>query len=219
MAKETSRTMIAIVAVLALVIGVGGTWAFMSNQQAEEASLTRTTDFDGAFATFQPLQEVTGYNDLTVTEQSLNSSGDVDDGNVVASFNVNNTDGQVLRFAYGIDVNGPMESVDVEGTVASDTVDSAFDVRTAKVIPDEDDEISIDDAQPVQEFNVDSNDEFDGTINGLKEGEYAYVMEVRGVDTSQISTDDDLYTQDFDAQTDADSDEAEEMHVTLDNAQ
>jgi len=109
-----------------------------------------------------------------------------------------------------------MEEIDAE--VMNEGVESALDVQSVRMVEDEDDENSIDEAPVVREFSVDSDDEVDGTVSNVQEGEYAFVIEVRGTDTSTISTDQDLYTVELDANTDADSDEAEEMSVTIDNA-
>lgn len=197
--------------VVAALIGAGAVYAYTGGGQPADVA---DVDYDGAFAAVQPIQELTGYNDLSVTQQDLNSTGLVDDGNIVTTFNVNESNGEVLRFAFGFDVDGPMEEVDVEMTSA---VDSAFDVRSARIVADENDDVSIDEAASVTEFAVDDNDEVDGTVSNLPEGDYLYVLEVRGIDTGTVSAGADMYTVDFDATTDADSDEAEELHLTIDN--
>ena len=210
---------LSIIAVIgALVVGIGGTAWYMQGQQAEQASLVgQETDFDGAFVQVQPLQEINGYNDLTVNTQALNdSTTTVADSNIVTKYNINESDGDSLRFAAGFEVDGPMQAVDVE--VVNEGVDTNLDITDVKVVPDEDDEANIASVTPTAQFTADSDDEVDSTINGLAEGEYAFVLEVRGTDTAGISTDDDLYTVNMDADTDADSDEAEEMHFTIDNA-
>lgn len=194
---------------------VGGAFWTLTQDQQQEASVIQ--DFDGYFATYQPIQEVSGYNDLSVTQQALNESGQVDDANAVTKFNINSSDGDTIRWAFGLEVDGPMEAVDAE--VVNEGVEGNLDLMEAKIIPDEDDEISIAEATPVATFNIDSDDEVDQTIQGLEDGDYAVVLEARGTDTSGISTDQDLYTVNMDAETDADSDEAEEVHVTIDNAQ
>lgn len=213
---DSNRTLMIVAGVAMLLVGAGIGFAYQSSQQ--QASLVdQGVDYDGAFATVQPLQEINGYNDLSVTAQTLNDTDTtVDDGNIVTKYNINNSDGDTLRFAAGFEVDGPMESVDVE--VVNEGVDTNLDVTDVKVVPDEDDEANIASVAPTAQFTADSDDEVDSTINGLEEGEYAFVLEVRGTDTSGITTDQDLYTVNMDAQTDADSDEAEEMHFTIDNA-
>lgn len=216
---EKFGTLPVIAVVAALLIGAGGTAWWMSGQDADTASTVDSTpDFDGHIATYQPIQELTGYNDLTVTEQSLNSTGTVDDGNVVTSFNINNSDGDTLRFAYGFELDGAMEDVDFELT--NEGVDSNLDIKEAYLMADEDDENDLsDETAIVQEFNADDSDEIDETVTSVDDGDYAVVLEVRGTDTSGISTDQDLYTWDVDGQGDADSDETESVSVTIDNAQ
>lgn len=212
-----NTTMYAVIGVAALLVGAGGSAYWMSGQQAEPASVTQTTEFDGDIATFQPIQELTGYNDLTVTEQNINSSGTVDDGNVVTSFNINNSDGDTLRLAYGAEFDGAMEQVDFELT--NEGVDSNLDIKEAYLAKDSNDEKSLaDESAIVQEFNADSSDEIDATVNAVQDGDYAVVLEVRGTDTSGISTDQDLYTWEIDGSGDSDSDESESLEVTLDNA-
>jgi hypothetical protein len=214
--KGLSNSVVAIVVAAALIVGAGIAGYFFTQQQAQ-VQPTQPTDFDGSFATYQPLQEVTGYNDLSVTAESLSDTNTVvDDGNAVAKYNLNTSDGQNIRFAFGVEIDGPMEEIDAQ--VTNEGVESALDVQSVRMVEDEDDENSIDEAPVVREFSVDSDDEVDGTVSNVQEGEYAFVIEVRGTDTSTISTDQDLYTVELDANTDADSDEAEEMSVTIDNA-
>lgn len=215
MKKGALDSLTIILVVAGVIVGIGATSVYMSDSQ-DTGAVTQDVDYDGAFEAFQPLQEIAGYNDLSVTAQTLNSTGMVDDASLVSSFNVNESDGQVIRYAFGFDVDGPMESVDVE--VLNNGVSDNFDVRSVKIIADEDDEQNIDDVTPVKEFIVDSDDEVDGTITGLEDGEYAFVLETRGVDTAAITGDQDLYTVEMEADTDADSDEAEDLYATIDNA-
>lgn len=210
---------VATVLVIAVAFGAGAMFApglLGDDTPEEQASITG--DFDGDFQTFQPIQELTGYNDLSVTEQTLNSTGEVDDANVHTKFDINESNGDVLRFAYGFELGGPVEAMDVE--MVNEGVDSNLDVREVKIVRDEDDETSLDEARSVAQIEVDDSDEVDQEIaRSLEGGDYAVVMEVRGIDTNPINNDQDLYTLNLDADTDADSDEAEEMHVTIDNAQ
>lgn len=206
--------------ILIALVALAGVGLFATQFTGQTAStVQQPTEYDGGFAAFQPVQELTGYNDLSVTMEELNSSNTVvDDSNVVTKYNINASNGQTLRFAYGIDVSGPMQSVDVQLTPKADTA-SALDITGARLVRDSNDDNTLADAPTVATFTADSDEEIDATVNGLQEGDYAFVLETRGTATGTIETDQDLYTITMDAQTDAGSDEAEEMEVTIDNAQ
>lgn len=205
-------------AMVVIAIAVLGVVAIGASQfQTQQASTVEPTDYDGGFDTYQAVQELTGYNDLSVTAESLNESNTVvDDANAVTKYNVNESNGDTLRYAFGIEVSGPMESVDVEIVPQATTADQ-FDVVNAKLVQDESDDNSFDSAPVAAQFSADADDEVDATVNGLEGGEYALVLETRGTSTNSVSLDQDLYSITMDADTDADSDEAEELSVTIDN--
>lgn len=203
--------------VIAVVIAVaGGLVANMAGINDEEPQTGDITAVgDGDFETFQPIQELTGYNDLDVTEQALNATGQVDDGNVVTSFNVNSTNGETLRFAFGLEVSDSVSDVDVEVAPSSQTIADGMDVRSVEIVRDNDDERDLGDASVVSSLSADSDDEVDATVRELTDGDYAVVMEVRSTDVASLTGGEDLY----DISLEGSGDENEDVYVTLDNAQ
>ena len=202
--------------VIAIVIAIAGglSMNYITGLDAEEPTTGDITAVgDGDFETFQPIQELTGYNDLTVTEQALNATGQVDDGNVVTSFNVSSTDGDTLRFAFGLEVSDSVSDVDVEVAPSSQSIADAMDVRSVEIVRDNDDERNLGDASVVSSLSADSDDEVDATVRELTDGDYAVVMEVRSTDVSGIGSDADLY----DIALEGSGDEYEDVYVTIDN--
>lgn len=214
-----NKALLAVIGVAGILVGAGIVTVMQDRQVETASTFGPDTDFDGAFAKFQPVQELGGYNDLTVTAQELNDTSTVvDDANVVSSFNVNTSDGERVRYAHGIDISGPMQSIDVEVTPQADTA-SAFDVVDVRLVNDDDDELALDSPESlVQQFEANNDDEVDATVSNIESGDYAFVLEIRGTNTSAVEADQDMYTIEMDADTDADSDEAEEYSVTIDNA-
>lgn len=214
--KRKGLTTVQLVAIIAAIaVAAFAVYASVSASVTDEDEV----DYDGSFTQIQTIQELGGYNYLDVTTETLNSSNAiVDDGNVVTSFNVNDSDGDELRFAAGFDLDGPVADLDVQLT--NEGVVDNLDVTSAYIIQDEDDDLSLDsDEAIVREFTADSDDEFDQTVASLDEGEYAVVLNVKGVDTSGITTDQDLYTINMDAgEAEDDEDGSDSMEFTIDNA-
>lgn len=204
--------------VIAIVIAVAGGLTMnyvgvLDAQEPTEGDITAVGD--GDFETFQPIQELTGYNDLDVTEQALNASGQVDDGNVVTSFNVNSTNGETLRLAFGLEVDDSVSDINVEVAPSSQAIADGMDVRGVEIVRDNDDERDLGDASVVSSLSADSDDEVDATVRELTDGDYAVVMEVRSTDVASLTGGEDLY----DIALEGSGDEYEDVYVTLDNAQ
>lgn len=172
------------------------------------------TQVDGEFDTFQPLQELST-TDLDLTEQTVNESGQIDDSNVVASYDVNTTVGSTQTYAAGVEVDGVggLNNVDVEMNVPT-AVDSDIDLRKAYVVRDVEDN-SVEERAATHSFNVEDQEEVDSRITNLADGEYAVVAEMKPVNAG-ISNDADLLEVDLEGDTDADN---EELHYVVDNAQ
>lgn len=172
------------------------------------------TQVDGEFDTFQPLQELST-TDLDLTEQTVNESGQIDDSNVVASYDVNTTVGSTQTYAAGVEVDGVggLNNVDVEMNVPT-AVDSDIDLRKAYVVRDVEDN-SVEETAATHSFNVEDQEEVDSRITNLADGEYAVVAEMKPVNAG-ISNDADLLEVDLEGDTDADN---EELHYVVDNAQ
>lgn len=210
--KGTSASVV-LLAIVAIV-GLSGTAYFLgqgSTAPSEEV------EYDGQFNQLQDVQELTGYNDLSVSTINLN------DTSTAATFttknNVNDTNGETSRFVYGIDVDGAINDVDVESSLPSARTGDEFVVQEVKLVRDDDDDVSISEARAIETFSPDSNGEFDTNIGAVEDGEYAFVFEVKGSNADSLSGGEDLYTIEWDAgEAESDEDGSDEVQVTIQNA-
>lgn len=203
-------TDIVIVAVL-LIAAVAVTAVVMQGQTAGDE-----TEYDGQFNQLQPVQELTGYNDLTVSTVNLNESNTA--ATFVTDTNLNTTNGDTSRLVYGVNIDGAINDVDVEQTNA--LTGDEFNIESVKLVRDDDDDVSISEAQPVATFRPDNNGEYDREgIGPIEDGDYAFVLVLQGSNADSLSGGEDLYTIEWDAsEAESDSDGSDEVRVTLQNA-
>lgn len=211
---DDKLTVTNLVLAIALVAagGLAGNY-FMENDVETPETQSVVGDDDGNFEAVQPVQELMGFNDLDVTQQTLNETGMVDDANIVSAVNVNGTNGETVRYVLGLEVDDTVSNIEAEITPASDEVANSMSVEGVEVVRDDEDDISVAEAQAVATMTADQDDEVDESIGALSDGSYALVMEVRGVNAESLTTDQDLYS----IALEGDGEDVEDVYATIDN--
>ncbi len=215
--KGLGKPAMAVILVVGLLVGAAAVSYFGVPGEQDTASVT-DVEAEGEIDTLQPVQEATGFNDLSVTEQDLNTTGLVDDGNVEAKTNLSGTNGDSHLFAAGIEVDGSggVEDVDVDVTVDNAT---GFELRGFWISQDAEnvdyDERTQAHTDLTSEINDDA-DEIDTTLDRIESEEHVIVAELKAIDTDALRADEDIVSVDLDGDTD-DSDDNSELHYTVDN--
>lgn len=210
--KGVSTALMAIV-VLVAAMGVG-IFAYYGGFQAGRITKPPAPiEYKGEFDEFFDPEEVSG-TDLSITDWDVNETGVVPDGNVVMAYDLNGTDGQTAYLAYGFEVDGNLEGLDVEGALVSPTTTSEIELRKAYILKDEEG-VNLDVGDATYTFTIEDDEEFDKDLGAVSKGKYVMVVEAKGITTSGIASGDDLLTIEMDATTDGDNDYLE---ATIDNA-
>jgi len=174
-------------------------------------------EYEGEFDKIYAPEEVTG-TDLSVVET------DITDGATLRtccnmSFDINDTDGQTLYMAFGIEISGTngFESLDIDGSYGADITTTAPEIEFRRVYILEDEEgIDLEqaDARWVGDVAADQ-DEFEFRLGVVPEGDYVLCIEVKSVSTSTIGSGEELVKIEFDGESE---NEIDDFTVYIHNA-
>lgn len=200
------KTATMLLTVMALVI-VAGLAYWYGTTASVVPTPTTTVEYDGEFSTAGLPEDVSGTDLQVETAYAESNNQATITLNVTTDMNAsaNAINGNTWYLAYRFKINGPVEDLDVDGTMNSSLTDEC-ETRRAYLLKDEKG-VTMDVDNAIATFDVDSDQaDFDGSTGPLDKGEYVLVIEMKTVSVSGSIDGSELYSVDTDLDTTGDVD-------------
>lgn len=215
--KGISMTMGIILAVIITLAVVALGWVALSSSGATLSLVGEesTLEFEGEFDDVALPEEIAGT--ALAANTTYAEASEAFTVKFESSTNVSVTAGLPYQFAYGFEVNGNMENLELDGDLSS-TVATTEMIFTKVYLLEDVEGKALDAGNAIVVGTVDTdNDKFELSLASIEDGEYVVVVEAKTIAPGTITDGETMFTVSMDADSD-DNDAVDEGVVTVVNA-
>ena len=198
----------AVIAIIIGILAVAGVAVYGIQSYVGTLSVIPAGDFKGEFNEVQLPEDTIGTDLVANTSYAEDTTADTFNATFQTDVDLNGTDGDTSYLAFQFEVDGDMESLDIDGALNSATAVTELVIKSAYIISDEEGVLVDSDSNVLYTAEVNTDlDEFEFKLGNVADGKYVLVVKARSLATSTLASGDGLVDVSFDASTDGDVDE------------